>query len=262
MRWSERDGVRWLQAELPGATAAFSTRIGGVSDGPFASLNLGFLTEDDVQSVARNRARLAAALALDPARVLVGHQVHGSDVLRHSAPPSPPGYERLVEDPPQVDGHATDTPGLAPLVLVADCLPIALSGPGGVAMLHGGWRGLAGGIVERGVREVDASAAAVGPGIGPCCYEVGGEVLDAFSRLGEGVASGRMLDLAEVAERLLRGAGVERIERAGLCTSCERDLFFSHRRDAGRTGRQAGVVVATAPAADPGRRTNGAGARG
>jgi copper oxidase (laccase) domain-containing protein len=131
---------------------------------------------------------------------------------------------------------------LAPLVLVADCLPVALAGPGGVAMLHCGWRGLAAGIVARGAETVSAESAAVGPGIGPCCYRVGPEVLARFEGLGGGVAVGPMLDLAEVARRQLRAAGVERIESAGLCTSCEPQLFFSHRRDGERSGRQGGLV--------------------
>ena len=111
-------------------------------------------------------------------------------------------------------------------------------------MVHAGWRGLAGGILSPGAEAVAATTAAIGPGIGPCCYEVGEEVLSAFGGLGEGVAQGRMLDLPEVARRLLAAAGVERVESAGLCTSCEPELFFSHRRDAGRTGRQAGLVWA------------------
>jgi polyphenol oxidase len=127
---------------------------------------------------------------------------------------------------------------------VADCPPVALAGPGGVTMIHCGWRGLASGIVARGVEEVGATAAAIGPGIGPCCYEVGDEVLAEFEALGEGVATGRMLDLAEVARRLLVRSGVDEVEAAGLCTSCEEELFFSHRRDDGRTGRQAGVIWA------------------
>jgi YfiH family protein len=145
-------------------------------------------------------------------------------------------------DPQLVDGWATSTEGLAPLVFVADCLPVALAGPEGVAMVHGGWRGLAAGIAERGVREVRATAAAIGPGIGPCCFEVGEEVLAEFSDLGPDIAVGRMLDLGLVCERLLRNAGVTDIERSELCTSCERELFFSHRRDGGVTGRQAGLV--------------------
>ena len=109
-------------------------------------------------------------------------------------------------------------------------------------MIHCGWRGLAGGIAERGVQEVGATSAAIGPGIGRCCFEVGEEVLDAFAPLGDGVAAGRMLDLPEVARRSLRAAGVERVQSADLCTSCTPERFFSHRRDAGRTGRQAGFA--------------------
>ena len=100
---------------------------------------------------------------------------------------------------------------------------------------------MSGGLIARGVAAVGATAAAIGPAIGPCCYEVGDEVLGAFGDRAEG-AAGRRLDLAATARRQLLEAGVERIETAGLCTSCERDLFFSHRRDAGRTGRQAGLV--------------------
>ena len=111
-------------------------------------------------------------------------------------------------------------------------------------MIHCGWRGLAEGIVERGADEVDARTAAIGPGIGPCCYEVGDEVAAAFDSLGGGIRHGRMLDLVEVARRLLGRVGVSDVEVAELCTSCEADLFFSHRRDAGVTGRQGGLVWA------------------
>ncbi|MDQ3759553.1 MAG: polyphenol oxidase family protein, partial [Actinomycetota bacterium] len=145
-------------------------------------------------------------------------------------------------EPALVDGWATSAAGIAPLVYVADCLPVALSGPRGVAMVHCGWRGLAAGIAERGVREVEARAASIGPGIGRCCFEVGEEVLAEFSRLGDDIAGGRMLDLGLVCERLLIEADVETVERSDLCTSCEPGLFFSHRRDGGVTGRQAGTV--------------------
>ncbi len=241
--------MRWLDAELPGARAAFSTRTGGVSGEPYTSLNLAVLTGDDVAAVRENRHRLAGALGLDPGGVLIGRQVHGAEVIRRETPPLP---NRYVEPKPatnderarvdEADGQATSAPGLAPLVFVADCLPVALAGPGGVAMVHCGWRGLAAGIVERGVGEVDAAAAAIGLGIGPCCYEVGDEVLQAFDWLGPGIADGRMLDLREVACRLLERAGVERVESSDLCTSCNAELFFSHRRDGERTGRQAGLV--------------------
>jgi YfiH family protein len=244
MRWRELDGVRWLEAELPGARAAFSTRLGGASTGSFESLNLGVLTGDDRGTVLANRMRLTAALGLDPDGVVIGRQVHGADVLAHDGPQDPSHWRGLGSDPPEVDGHATGLSGLAALVFVADCLPIALSGPSGVVMLHGGWRGLAGGIVERGARAIDAEAAAVGPGIGPCCFEVGTEVLDAFGGLGEGIAEGRQLDLREVAGRLLERAGVDRIETSELCTRCHPELFFSHRGEGPDTGRQGGIAWA------------------
>jgi YfiH family protein len=232
MDWRERDGVRWLEADLDGARAAFSTRIGGVSQPPFDSLNLGILTDDEQSAVEENRLRLAAALGLAPEQVVFALQVHGTRLIEHPT----------SEVRPEADGHIVREPGLAPLVFVADCLPIALYGPGGLAMVHAGWRGLAGGIVTAAAEAVEATSAAIGPGIGPCCYEVGDEVMEAFADLGNGIAQGRMLDLPEVARRQLARAGVEEVQSAGLCTSCEPELFFSHRRDHGRTGRQAGIA--------------------
>jgi YfiH family protein len=242
MDWHEKDGLRWLEAVLPGARVAFSTRLGGVSAAPFETLNLGILTGDDRSAVLENRVRLAAALGLQPDHVLMGLQVHGPEVLAHTSMQDPSPYAQPGSPLPEVDGHVTSTPGLAPLVLVADCLPVGLAGTGGVAMLHCGWRGLAAGIVARGVEMVGAHAAAIGPGIGSCCYEVGNEVLERFAGLGDGIAGGRMLDLAEVVRRQLRDAGVQRVESAGLCTSCEPELFFSHRRDGEQSGRQGGLI--------------------
>jgi len=249
MEWREHDGVRWLEADLGGARAAFSTRIGGVSEAPFDQLNLGILTDDSREAVSENRRRLAAALGLEPEQVVFARQVHGTRLIDHSETAGELRGSFVGQDTtkeprnglPEADGHVVREPGLAPLVFVADCLPVALHGPGGLAMIHAGWRGLAGGIVGKAAAAVGATSAAIGPGIGPCCYEVGEEVLDAFADL-DGVAAGRMLDLPEVARRRLSEAGVERIESAGLCTSCERELFFSHRRDHGRTGRQAGIA--------------------
>ncbi len=242
MVWRERDGIRWLEAELPGARAAFTTRRGGVSSGAYESLNLGVLTDDETASVLRNRRRLDAALGIDPGAVLIGRQVHGGEILRHERAQRPAPWQSPTPDPPEVDGHATSSVGLAPLVFVADCLPIALAGPDGVAMVHGGWRGLAAGIVGRGVAATAATAAAIGPGIGPCCYEVGADVLAAFAPLGPGLAAGRMLDLKAVARRLLERAGVTAVADAGLCTRCNPELFFSHRGDGPATGRQAGII--------------------
>jgi YfiH family protein len=246
MEWRESDGVRWLQADLGSARAAFSTRLGGVSEPPFDTLNLGLLTDDAEVAVAENRRRLATALGFEAERVVFARQVHGTRLINHPDPfrGSFVRQERTKEprNVPEADGHVISRPGTAALVFVADCLPVALAGSGGVAMVHAGWRGLAGGILAAGAEAVEATAAAIGPGIGRCCYEVGDEVLGAFAPLGDGIAEGRMLDLPQAARRLLEEAGIQRIESAGLCTRCEEELFFSHRRDEGRTGRQAGVA--------------------
>ncbi len=212
MEWRQTEGIEWLEAALPGGRAAFSTRSAG--------------------SAKESHAPLARALGLDPSRIAINRQVHGAE-LSHG--------EVALVDTPEADGHVIAEPGIAGLVYAADCLPVAVAGPAGIAVLHCGWRGLAAGIVGRGAAAVDATHAAIGPGIGPCCYEVGDEVLAAFEAAGDGVASGRMLDLSEVARRLLRQTGVEQIDSAGLCTCCEEQLFFSHRRDGG-PGRQAGVA--------------------
>lgn len=242
MEWRETDGVRWLEAQLPGAKAAFSTRLGGVSEAPFDGLNLGVFTDDERDAAVENRRRLAAALGFRPEQIAIGRQVHGAELATHAAPQEPSPFAAPGSPIPEVDGHVSAGALPIPLVFVADCVPVALSGPGGVAMLHCGWRGLAAGIVARGAAAVNATAAAIGPAIGPCCYEVGPEVSSAFAGLGDDVIDERMLDLPAVAQRLLRDAGVEQVESSGLCTSCEPELFFSHRRDAGRTGRQAGLV--------------------
>jgi polyphenol oxidase len=244
VEWRDREGVRWLEAELPGARAAFSTRLGGVSAAPYDALNIAILTGDEPDRVTENRHRLAASLERDPAGVVMGRQVHGSDLRLHKDRQQPRVFADAVRSPDEVDAQITSNPDLTPLVLVADCLPVAMMGPSGVAMVHCGWRGLAAGIVAEAAAAVEAEAAAVGPGIGPCCYEVGDEVLGAFSDL-DGVARGRMLDLTAVATALLERAGVTAIESSGLCTSCNAELFYSHRRDGERTGRQAGLVWIT-----------------
>jgi purine-nucleoside/S-methyl-5'-thioadenosine phosphorylase / adenosine deaminase len=256
MEWREHDGVRWLEADLGGGRAAFPARLGGASRHPFDSLNLASLTGDDHGAVISNRRRLAAALgatSAGPKRISFARQVHGATLCDRRAAAAGFSASRWFsamdgsggEDAgaPEADGHVLrDADDGGALVFVADCLPIALAGPDGVAILHCGWRGLAAGIVADGAGAVGATRAAVGPGIGPCCYQVGAEVIDAFSPLGTGVADGRMLDLVEVARLQLMAAGVERIEVAGICTCCESELFFSHRRDRGATGRQAGLA--------------------
>jgi polyphenol oxidase len=247
MEWHETDGIRWLEATLGPAGAGvgrvgFGSRVGGVSVAPYDALNIGVLTDDLDAAVVENRRRLAAAVGTDPHNVPIGLQVHKADIAVHEAPQNPSPFAEPGMTLVELDGHVVRQAGLAPLVLTADCLPVALAGPGGVAMLHCGWRGLAAGIVARGAAIVEATSAAIGPGIGPCCYEVGPEVLEVFADLGDGIADGHMLDLAEVARLLLAQAGVAQVESADLCTFCEADLFFSHRRDHGRTGRMGNLA--------------------
>jgi YfiH family protein len=237
-----------IAIDLDGARALFTTRRGGVSAGAYASLNLGLWTDDEPERVRDNRARVAQLAGISPGRLAFGRQVHGARVRRLPAPPDPAGT------PPDADGQATSVHGVAPTVLVADCLPIALACDGAVAMLHGGWRGLASDLVAEGVaalRELGGRGpivAAIGPGAGRCCYEVGEEVRAALADHGPGVCEGDRLDLKLVARRALERAGVGEVHDVDLCTICASaaPLFFSHRRDAGVTGRQAGVVCRAA----------------
>jgi polyphenol oxidase len=223
--------------ELPGARAVFSTRQGGVSEGPYASLNLGKLTDDDPDNVAENRIRLARAAGMAPDAIVMGRQVHGAEIREWDGPPE--------ADPPEVDGHTTVRRGLAMLVFVADCYPVALSDGRRAAMLHCGWRPLAAGLIEKAVARFDSPpAAAVGPGIGGCCYEVGPEVAERFADV-EGALDGRLLDLRRVISARFAAAGVTAVQHLDRCTSCEPELYFSHRRDNGVTGRQGGLCVLT-----------------
>jgi polyphenol oxidase len=211
-----------LAVDLPGGTALFTTRRGGVSEGPYASLNLGLWTDDDPTHVRRNRE--LAQGHTGAARLAQGRQVHGTRVVVDG---------QGIED---ADGQVTTARGVAATVLVADCLPVALAGADGVGVVHAGWRGLAAGVLEAGVEATGAVAAAIGPGIGPCCYEVGDDVRAAFG------TQGPTLDLKAVARARLHAAGVQEIHDCGLCTACDPERFFSHRRDRGVTGRQAGLA--------------------
>jgi polyphenol oxidase len=213
-----------------------------VSSGPFEALNLGRLTADEAANVDENRNRVAARAGLPWARVLYGKQVHAASVRRASEPPGP-GRPYAEED-----GQATALTDAAALVFTADCFPVLLAADGAVAALHCGWRGLAAGIVGEGfaaLRELGARGpvtALIGPGARGCCYEVGEEVHAHFggydARRGE-----RNLDLPAIARAQL--AEADAVHDVGLCTMCWLGLFFSHRRDGGVTGRQAGIVWRT-----------------
>lgn len=189
------------------------------------------LFTDREQGDVREAGGLTAVETLAGRALARGAQVHGAAVRRVGD----------ALDPVEADGQATARPDVAVMVQVADCLPVAVAGPGAVAMLHAGWRGLAAGVLEEGVaalRELGAGeplAAVIGPGARGCCYEVGDEVRTALGTTGDRV------DLATVAARRLAAVGVERIEDIGRCTICD-PRFFSHRREGEAAGRQAGVA--------------------
>ena len=234
--------IRWA---APGPyEVVFTTRVGGVSTGPFESLNLGILTEDDPEHVVENRRRVCAAIGADATTATMAWQHHSAAVARAE----PRGILTPGTEFPRCDGLWSDVPGQAMMLLTADCLGVAVARSAGerpaLALLHVGWKGLLAGIVDAAVAALGDgwTAAAIGPGIGPCCYEVRDDVAEPFrARFGPDVVRGGKLDLWTAAERALRRAGCDPIERTDLCTFCHPQLFFSHRRDKGRTGRQ-GIV--------------------
>jgi hypothetical protein len=216
----------------------------------FAAWSVAFSesADGDLRVSARSAAEPLEAVqgrtleSLGVAAVLVGRQVHGADVMRVEERRH--GY---LVGLAEADGVATSLPGVAAAVHVADCLPVAVGGEGAVAMLHCGWRGLAGGIVEAGVaalRELGARGelqAAIGPGVGGCCYETGDELRERFAAYG--ASAGRLLDLKAIAAAQLREAGVAQVEDCAVCTMCSAPgRLFSHRRDGPATGRQGGFA--------------------
>jgi len=247
----ESEGVVLLVADLPGPfRAAFTTRHGGVSGGAFSSLNLSSDQGDDFALVKDNRARVAAALAaLDggrrsPFEMVSPRQEHGLRVVGTAE------YAHGDTRTP-CDGLTLRAPlddGLAALLLFADCVPVILVGEVDIAVVHGGWRGLVGGVVQQGARAMigPPGAAFVGPSIGPCCFTVGDTVAQAFARRygDEVVCEGPRVDLWRATERALAEVEVPaaRVVNPRLCTVCNRDLFFSYRGDGALTGRQGAVA--------------------
>lgn len=274
-------------AQFPWLVHGFSTRRGGVSSldplprsGDGSDLNLGQAPWDNAKNVRENRRRFLARLQAADMRLILQRQIH-SDLIRvldRTGFPAPP---------PTGDGLITNRPGLLLGVLVADCLPILLvdAKQRVVAALHCGWRGTARRLAEKAVGRMrllfgsrpDDLWAAIGPGIGSCCYAVGPEVVEEFisqfrcadnllitktrppspleikrdimihplrSNFGPRAKKEIYLDLLRANVRQLQDAGVRarQIHSSALCTSCQPELFFSHRRDAGRTGRMIGVV--------------------
>ena len=239
--------------------AVFTTRGGGTSRGPYASLNLGGTVDDDPADVAANRVRVCATARIDARRAVAGTQVHGIDVRRVGAADAEGRFLDAATAWPEGDGLCTDEPGVPLAVFGADCLPILLwrRDRAAVAALHAGWRGLVSGIIDGGLAALGPPAsigAAIGPGIGPCCYPVSSELRHTFARrFGDGVVAGSAVDLAAAARTALIGGGVAPSAvwtlEAGTC--CDAKRWFSFRRDGAPTGRQAGLIW-VAPVPDPG----------
>jgi YfiH family protein len=247
-------GLELIEVATDGpARAAFTTRAGGVSEAGFAALNLGPDRDDPDDRVRANRALVCEALGLDPARVSMANQVHGSAV-REVERPSADAFLGRLRDWPDGDGLVSGLSSAALVVLGADCLPVVLwrRDLPRVGAAHAGRRGLVAGVLEATVAALGAPSAvgaAIGPGIGPCCYPVSAQVRERFAeRFGEGVVRGDVVDLAAAARRALVSAGVPEaaVQTVAACTSCERERFYSYRRDGAGTGRQAGIVWAEA----------------
>lgn len=233
---------------------AIYSRRGGISQAPFASLNLSMSVPDERERVYANRRRVYGLYGRDTDSVVHAHLVHGAEVARVTQADNGVWVKH-------VDGLITDQPGCVLTMNFADCAPILLYDPRrkAIGLGHAGWRGtvvdLPGAMVRAMTEQFGSDPAdllaAVGPCIGPCCYEVGNEVIEAvqgaFTRpddlLRQNGSSRSHFDLPEANRRNLAAAGVAGIEMSGLCTACHTDLFFSHRAERGRTGRF-GVVIA------------------
>jgi YfiH family protein len=244
-----------LLLQLLWLAQGFSTRTGGCSTGPYATLNLGPATGDLRSRVATNRQRFFAVFGLTPKKVHGVKQVHGKKILvvreKEVA-----GAETSL---PEADGLVTALPGVAVATVHADCVPIIIVDPvhRAVAAVHAGWRGTLAGIVFSALETMGAEYqtdpgdcwAAIGPAIGKCCYEVPQERIDLFYSRWPELAGGEepagRLDLAGINRELLQKAGLAggNIDLAGICTSCRQEEFFSYRRDRGETGRMLSLAV-------------------
>lgn len=242
---AHRAGVRFTHAML--------TRLGGLSTGPYASLNLGGTVGDAREAVQANHRRVMTALGLRDDQIVSPHQVHSNHVARVT-------WQDGGMVIPETDALITDEPDVALLLRFADCVPVLFYDPvhQAVGLAHAGWRGVAAGVAPATVRamgthfgsEPDAIWAGIGPCIGPDHYEVGEEVVTAIQAtlapsvsVAERQRGAWVIDLAAAIEAQLRAAGVTRTDVAGLCTACHTEEWYSHRGEQGQTGRF-GVVVA------------------
>lgn len=241
-----RDGACYVspKPEPDGARVWFFTRLGGISEAPYESLNVSTKVGDTENAVSENLASIRAAMdGNDTAWV---RQQAGDRVFRVE-------YSGLAGEG---DALVTSESGISLAVAVADCVPVALIGPEEVGMVHSGWRGTLSGVSANAMSEMGSDpehiAAYIGPCIRGCCYEVSEEIVASFEqRFGGGVAEGRYLSLPEAIKRNLEESGVGEVHDLGLCTGCRPDLFYSHRKQKPTTGRNLAAVART-DLVDPG----------
>ncbi|GHU88963.1 laccase domain protein [Clostridia bacterium] len=231
MELNERGGVQFFTSKLITVPHGFATRVGGVSEPPFDTLNLGSSAIDG--AVTENYLRFAKAIGVPRESLVFTKQVHGDNIV---------WAENRGKD--DCDGLITRQKGLTLTILWADCVPILLQGDGCVAAVHAGWRGTALGIVKKTVKMMSGNIrAAIGPAIGKCCFEVQSDVARHFPKSEKSDGEHWKVDLKAINRDQLLSAGVTEIDISEECTHCNEKLFFSHRRTGNPRGTQAAVIM-------------------
>ncbi len=256
---NKQNSMEYLVAEDIAVPHAFTTRLGGVSTGYLESLNLGANRGDDPENVVENYRRLAAAIGFSPDKMVLAHQTH-SDIVRVVTEEDCLG-SHSHRDYPECDGLVTDKPGIALVVFTADCTPILFHDPvtGAVGAVHAGWRGTANGIAAKTVDTMVAAfgckteniRAAIGPNIGPCCFETDADVpaamMDAFGAEANAYIRQKgekyFVDLKGLNALWLTRSGVTDITVSNECTCCQSHRFWSHRATKGQRGSQGAIIV-------------------
>ncbi len=251
LEWQAAGGLQWLHWEGAGVAVAFPAREGGVSAAPFATLNLGLSVGDEPAAVLENRRRLCAAVGMPRERLVVPGQVHGASLAWVGDAEAGRGAfdrESVIHDH---DGLLTAAPGLGLAVSYADCVPVVIAARGAdgpeLAVVHAGWRGMLAGIVGQAAaalaRRGRLLGAVVGPSIGACCFTVDERLRARFDERFPGSAREDSVDLWACAARDLEAAGLPpaAVSVTALCTASD-GRFFSHRRDAGSTGRHLAIA--------------------
>ena len=257
MKWMQNGTVEYLASDFLDVPHGFTTRRGGVSRGALESLNLGSHRGDSMENVVKNYHILGMAMGFDPERLVLTRQTH-SDIIRVVGEKDHLGFDHSLY--PECDALITDTPGVTLGVFTADCTPILLWDPvtGSVGAAHAGWRGTAADIAGKTVRAMETAfgckgediRAAIGPNIGPCCFETDGDVPRAMVQTYGAEAEKWIrpqenkfyVNLKEMNALSLRRAGVELVDMDDHCTACCPELFWSHRRHGAQRGAQGALI--------------------